>query len=368
MISHKTFVSGIEKSNKQTLFIKDHEAGLLAISKLLTEGDLAVIEDPSEIEIVGHRVVHGGESFRSTTLITPEVMEKIKELFALAPLHNPPNYLGIEVAMKIFTAAKQLAVFDTAFYKDMPPQAYRYAIPNALYTEQKIRAYGFHGTSHQYVSAVVRAKLNNPRAKIISIHLGNGCSITAINGETAIDTSMGFGPLSGLVMGTRAGDIDASVIFHLVNEMGLTAERVSEMLNKESGLLGLTGYNDMRDVLKQMSAGNEDAILAIKLYTYRIKKYIGAYAAALNGLDAMIFTGGVGENAVHVRAMVCHNMEYLGIIVDEKFNDSPGSADNLISSASSAVKVFVIPTNEELEIAEQCMRYKTIKTFNFLMP
>ena len=359
-ISHKIFIEGKEKQLLETGSIASHEAGLLKVVQLLTTGADAVIKDSNEIDVVGHRVVHGGEAFKATTIIDTAIKEKIKELFLLAPLHNPANYIGIEVSEKIFSRATQVAVFDTAFHQSMPPHAFRYAIPKKFHTEHRIRAYGFHGTSHKYVSRQATVYLNKPEAKLISIHLGNGCSMAAVEAEKSLDTSMGLGPLSGLVMGTRAGDIDASVIFHLVNKLGYVAAEVSDLLNKQSGMLGLTGLSDMRDINKAAATGNEDAIMATAIYTYRIKKYIGADAAILNGLDALVFTGGVGENAANIREQVCSKLQYLGINIDPQKNLQATGPLREINSSSSPVKILVIATNEELEIARQC--YELMKT------
>lgn len=353
-ITHRIFTGPQEKVIQRELELPDHEAGLQEVVKLLTDPEIGVIQDPAEIDTVGHRVVHGGESFAATTIINEEVKEQIKKLFSLAPLHNPSNHLGIEVAERIFPDAKQVAVFDTAFHQTMPEQAYRYAIPEQFYRELRIRAYGFHGTSHKYVSEQAADYLNNPDARLISIHLGNGCSMTAVKGGESVDTSMGFGPLAGLVMGTRSGDIDPSIIFHLINQEGYSPEEVSNLLNKKSGMQGLTGHSDMRDISKAIGEGNRAAELAYELYAYRIKKYIGAYAAVLNGLDAIIFTAGVGENDVQLRERVCRDMDFLGIRLDVEKNKERSSKIREISPESSAVKVLIVPTNEELEIARQC--------------
>jgi acetate kinase len=354
LITHKTFINGEEKVVKETLQLADHEAGLHEVARLLTQKEIAVIHDPEEIEAVGHRVVHGGESFKATTIITNEIKEKIKELFSLAPLHNPANYLGIEVAEKIFTRAKQVAVFDTAFHQTMPEKAYRYAIPEDFYTQKRIRAYGFHGTSHKYVSEKAMAYLENPEAKLVTIHLGNGCSMAAVHAGKSVDTTMGFGPVSGLIMGTRSGDIDASVIFHLIEQLEFTPQEVSDLLNKKSGMQGLTGYSDMRDIRKAILGGDKNAALASDMYAYRIKKYIGAYAAVLNGLDALVFTAGVGENAADIRERICSEMEWFDIHLDDEKNEGSNGAIREINTLGSGVKVLVIATNEELEIVKQC--------------
>lgn len=352
-ISHKTMVKGQEKKHQIESPIPDHEAALLKVTALLKDPELGVISDTSEIAAIGHRVVHGGEQFASTTLVTEEVKAKIKALFALAPLHNPPNHLGIAVAERVFPKAKQVAVFDTAFHQSMPPLAYRFAIPKSMYTDLGIRAYGFHGTSHQYVSKKANEYLNNPKAKIITIHLGNGCSMTAIDAGKSIDTSMGLGPMGGLVMGTRAGDIDPSIIFHLINERGYSAQEVNDILNKKSGLLGLSGLSDMRDVKKAIAEGNSDAKLAYDLYAYRIKKYIGSFMAVLKGLDAIVFTAGVGENDADMREAVCRDMDCFGIALDNKRNRIESKGIREVNSSDSKVKILVIPTNEELEIGQQ---------------
>lgn len=353
-ITHKVFSVGEEKVIRRNPEINDHEAGLHYVADLLTDTEIGVIRDPGEIDVVGHRVVHGGETFASTTVITKEVKEQIKNLFSLAPLHNPANYLGIEVAEKIFTNARQVAVFDTAFHQTMPEKAYRYAIPQSFYKEMGIRAYGFHGTSHKYVSEKAIEYLASPYAKIVTIHLGNGSSMAAVDAGRAVDTTMGFGPLSGLVMGTRSGDIDPSVIFHMVNQLGYSLDQVNTLLNKQSGMQGLTGYSDMRDILKSIAAGDKEAQLAYDLYAYRIKKYIGAYAAVLNGLDAIVFTAGIGENDAYIRKLVCQDMEYLGIRLDEEKNAVRSGSIREISTDDSNVKVLIVPTNEELEIVKQC--------------
>ncbi|NEU09524.1 acetate kinase [Flavihumibacter sp. R14] len=355
LIKHISFFNSEEKTIERTLDLADHEAGLQEVLKLLTDEETGVIKNPEEIYAVGHRVVHGGEAFSVTAFITEEVKDKIRQLFPLAPLHNPANYMGIVVAERIFTAAKQIAVFDTAFHQTMPEKAFRYALPKSFYINQKIRAYGFHGTSHKYVTEKALKYLNNPLAKIITIHLGNGCSMAAVQDGKCIDTSMGFGPLSGLIMGTRSGDIDPSIVFHLINQLGYDPEQVNTLLNKRSGMLGMTGFSDMRDIENSINEGNEDSELASELYAYRIQKYIGAYAAALNGLDAIVFTAGVGENDISMRQRVCDNLDFLGIVADADKNNIRSREIREISKETSRVKILVIPTNEELEIARQCV-------------
>lgn len=353
-IQHKTFLKGTEQITKRQLVIKNHAEGLKEAANLLTHAEIGVIDNPDEIHVVGHRVVHGGESFSDTMIVTDEVKEKIKELFPLAPLHNPPNYLGIEVAEKIFEKAKQVAVFDTAFHQTMPPVAYRIAIPKSFYDEHQIRNYGFHGTSHKYVSEQAAEYLKKKNAKIITVHLGNGCSMTAVQNGKCVDTSMGFGPMNGLIMGTRTGDIDQSVIFHLVNELGYSLDEVNTILNKKSGMLGLTGFSDMRDVKQEIKKGNAEARLAYDMYAYHIKKFIGSFVAVLNGVDALVFTAGVGENDPLTRELATKNMNSLGILLDEEKNNAGGKGILEISKTGAPVKILVIPTNEELEIARQC--------------
>ncbi|RAK65988.1 acetate/propionate family kinase [Hymenobacter edaphi] len=355
VITHTVFGADAEPQRQQrTLALPDHAAGLREVVGLLTAAGTGVIQEPADIGVIGHRVVHGGEKFAATTLIDAAVKAEIKALFALAPLHNPANYLGIEVCEELFPAARQVAVFDTAFHQTLPEYAFRYALPAALYHEQGIRVYGFHGTSHQYVAGQVAAYLHKPDARLVTVHLGNGCSMAAVHAGRCLDTSMGFGPLSGLVMGTRSGDLDPSVIFYLTGQLGYSVDEVSALLNKQSGMLGLTGHSDMRDVGAAVAAGDPEATLALALYAYRIKKYLGAYAAVLGGLDAVVFTAGVGENDAAVRRLACAGLEFLGVQVDEARNTVRSRELREISPAGAAVKVLVVPTNEELEIARQC--------------
>ena len=298
-------------------------------------------------------MVHGGKQFTKTIKVNDEVKANIKRLFSLAPLHNPANLTGIEVAEKLFEDTPQVCVFDTAFFESVPQKAYQYAIPQHLMEESRIRAYGFHGTSHKYVSKKALNHLDDPYAKIITIHLGNGCSMTAIKDGKAIDTSLGFGPANGLIMGTRAGDIDQSVVFFMQEHLGYSVKEVSDLLNKKSGMLGLTGHSDLRDIEAAAAAGDRTCALALDMNAYRIKKYIGAYAAALNGLDAIVFTAGIGENSSTIRSKVCKDMDFLGISLDESLNGQRSKSLREIHALESRVKVMVIPTNEELEIANQ---------------
>jgi acetate kinase len=354
IITHKVFLDGKEKEIRLILDIPDHEAGLNKVGDLLADDQIGVVKHPDDIAAVGHRVVHGGEYFENTTLITTEVKETIRRLFPLAPLHNPPNLMVIEVVEKYLSQAKQVAVFDTAFHQTMPEVAFRYAIPDHFYTDMQIRAYGFHGTSHKYVSERAAEYLGRPEAKIITIHLGNGCSMTAVSAGRSVDTTLGLGTMNGLIMGTRSGDIDQSVIFHLVNECGYKLPEVYDILYKKSGLMGLTGHSDMRDVIRDLQSGEGRAKLAYEMYAYRIKKCIGAYTAVLNGVDAIVFTAGVGENDAAMRELVCRDMDGLGIVMDAEKNRIPARGGRDVSTPESRVKILVIPTNEELEIARQC--------------
>jgi acetate kinase len=333
----------------------DHKSALKKVADILVSEQHGVIKSVSEINAVGHRVVHGGESFSATTLINEEVKFKIKELHSLAPLHNPANFEGIEVAEKVFENARQVAVFDTAFHSTIPEEAYRFAIPEKLYKEHGIRVYGFHGTSHRYVAnqAIAHLQLENKESRVITIHLGNGCSMAAIKNGESIDTSMGLGPLSGLVMGTRSGDIDPSIIFYLA-EVGYDLDEIKSILNKDSGMKGMTGDNDLR-AIHAMAANNDSAAqLALEVYAYRIKKYIGSYVAALNGLDAVVFTAGVGENDAITRSNSLNNLSAFGIEIDPSKNKE--SSDGIREIQKGKVKILIIPTNEELEIANQCHR------------
>ena len=341
---------------KQTTNIANHEVGLKIIADLLLDKQHGVIKTTNDIIAVGHRVVHGGSVFTKTTLITPKVKEAIKELSFLAPLHNPANLLGIEVAEKIFNNAKQVAVFDTAFHQTIPQVAHRYAIPNEFYEKEHVRLYGFHGTSHQYVANKAIQFLDKENSKIITIHLGNGCSMTAIKNGKSIDHSLGFGPMNGLIMGTRSGDIDQSVVLFLAQKLHYSIDEISNLLQKKSGMLGLTGMSDLRDIETTAENGDKMAQLALEMNAYRIKKYIGAYTAILNGLDAIVFTAGIGENSDVIRNLVCDDLSYLGIDLNQEKNSIRSKELRSIESLNSKVKILVIPTNEELEIARQTFK------------
>lgn len=338
--------------------VSNHKEALKAIANCLMDPTYGVIKSADDIHAVGHRVVHGGSSFSGTTLIDDLVKEKIKELFVLAPLHNPSNLEGILVSEEIFPLARQIAVFDTAFHQTIPVKAYKYAIPNQFLEENDIRLYGFHGTSHKYVSEKAIEYLGKSNSKIITVHLGNGCSMTAVVDGKSIDHTLGFGTVNGLIMGTRSGDVDPSVIFYLINSLGYSPDEVNNLLQKKSGMLGLTGYSDLRDIEKEAGKGNADCQLALQMNAYRIKKYIGAYAVVMNGLDAVVFTAGIGENSETVRKLVCVDMEFLGIRLDEEKNKIRSDGLREINDAASGIKVLVVPTNEELEIARQAYALK----------
>jgi acetate kinase len=353
--SNYTYVTDNVKV-EETLPIANHKIGLEKIAKMLMDDEIGVIKSTKEIQAVGHRVVHGGSSFSAPVFITPEVKDEIRKLCEIAPLHNPAHLEGIIVAEEIFVEAKQIIVFDTAFHQTMPEVAYKYAIPNHFLTENKLRVYGFHGTSHKYVSEKAIEYLksqNKPYKNIITVHLGNGCSITAVKDGKCIDTSMGFTPISGLIMGTRSGDIDASVLFYMMKELNYTVDELSTLLQKQSGMLGLTGFSDLRDIESNAAQGNKECQLALDMNAYRIKKYIGSYTAALNGLDAIVFTAGIGENSSYMRKLVCTNMEYFGLEIDDAKNEIRSKEIREINLPQAKAKILIVPTNEEIEIANQ---------------
>ena len=319
----------------------------------LVDAENGVIGSMKEIDAVGHRVVHGGEAFNKSVLITDEVMKAIEDCIPLAPLHNPANLTGIRACQKVMPGVPMVAVFDTAFHQTMPAKAYMYALPYEYYENDKVRRYGFHGTSHKYVAGRAAAMLGKKpeELKLISCHLGNGSSVTAVDGGKSVDTSMGFTPLAGLPMGTRAGDLDAGILQYVMNKYGLSIDEMLNVLNKKSGVEGLSGVSsDFRDLENAAAEGNEKASLSREKFAYEVKKYVGAYAAAMGGVDAIIFTAGVGENDKAIRAMVCKGLEYMGVKLDDEANSVRGK-ETVISTADSKVKVLLIPTNEELMIA-----------------
>lgn len=338
--------------------ILEHQVAVEYILGVLTSKKHGAIKSMEEINAVGHRVVHGGEKFNSSVLITEEVIRKIEECIEIAPLHNPPNLAGIRAISELLPDVPQVAVFDTAFHQTMPDYAYMYGIPYALYQKYGIRRYGFHGTSHRYVSrrACEFLGLDYEKAKVITAHIGNGASITAVKNGKSIDTSMGFTPIEGLMMGTRSGDVDLGVVTFLMEKEMINSASVSTLFNKHSGVLGVSGISsDMRDIEKAISEGNERAKLALNIYEYRIIKYIGSYFAALNGADVLVFTGGVGENQTGTREKVCKSFSYMGLKIDEALNTSSRGKEVLLSTPDSSVKVVVIPTDEEYMIASDTM-------------
>lgn len=336
--------------------ILDHIQAIDFIISMLLSPNHGVIEDKSEISAVGHRVVHGGERFTGSVLINEDLMGELKSLIPLAPLHNPHNIRGIQAASETLKDVPQVAVFDTAFHHRMPPFAYIYGIPYVLYKKYGIRRYGFHGPSHYYVSAKAAEKIGKPidELKMITCHLGNGASMAAIDGGVSIDTSMGFTPLEGLLMGTRSGDCDPAIILHVMAQEELSLHEGNTLLNKHSGLMGVSGLSaDVREILEAAVDGHANARLALDIYCYRIKKYIGAYAAAMSGLDAVVFTGGVGENAAEIRRQSCDGMEYLGLKIDDEKNKAHEGGIGIVSADDSNITAVVVPTNEELVIARE---------------
>ncbi len=342
------------KKETVTVSMPDHKEAIRQVFKVLTDPEKGVIRNLDEIQAVGHRVVHGMEYFNKSVLITPEVIEKVKECYPVAPLHNPANITGIEAVLDLLPGVPQVAVFDTAFHQTMPAKAYMYALPSEDYEKYGIRRYGFHGTSHRYVSrrACEFLGLDYKTQRIITCHIGNGGSITAIKDGMSVDTSMGLTPTEGLMMGTRVGDVDPGALVYLMERTGLDAKGLQKVINKESGVLGISGIsNDMRDIEDGIKAGNERARLAMDMYEYRILKYIGAYTAVLGGVDVIVFTGGVGENQTGTRETICRQLAYLGITFNAEANKTRGEEIE-ISGKDSKVHVVVIPTDEELMIAE----------------
>ena len=330
-----------------------HSEAIQTVLNALVDKDNGVITSMKEIDAVGHRVVHGGEKFAKSVLITDEVMAAIEECNPLAPLHNPANIIGIRACQQLMPGTPMVAVFDTAFHQTMPPVAYTYALPYEYYEQDKVRRYGFHGTSHKYVSQRAAAMLGKPieELKLISCHLGNGSSITAIDGGKSVDTSMGFTPLAGLPMGTRAGDLDAGILQYLMNKHGMNIDEMLNVLNKKSGVEGISAISsDFRDLENAEAQGNQRAELALRVFDYSVKKYIGAYAAAMGGVDAVIFTAGVGENGPETRESACAGLEFLGIKIDPE-KDKVRGKEMDVSADDAKVRVLVIPTNEELMIA-----------------
>jgi len=351
VLTHKPFDRPAVKVSGEIL---DHIVAVEYVVSILMSENHGVIKDRSEIEAIGHRVVHGGEKFTESVLITPQLLSEIRNLIELAPLHNPHNIRGINACQKALPGIPMVAVFDTAFHHHMPASAYIYGLPYVMYKRYGIRRYGFHGTSHKYVSTRAAAMLGKPieELKIITCHLGNGASITAIKNGVSVDTSMGFTPLEGLMMGTRSGDLDPAIILHIMAREELSLHEANTLLNKHSGLIGISGISsDMREIIEAVDENNQKAKIAFDCYCYRLKKYIGAYTATLGGLDALVFTAGVGENSPLVRQQSCDGLDFLGIKIDEDKNKEAIGKEMDISTEDSQVHTLVIPTNEELVIA-----------------
>ncbi len=357
---HNIFLKGRKTRLVKEQEIKDHKIAMHMVADLIIDPEKGVIDDIASIDAIGHRVVQGGEIFSSAIVIDETVKQAIKENNRLAPLHNPPNLTGIEVAQQIFCNIPNIAVFDTEFHRTMPAKAYLYALPYEYYEKYKIRRYGFHGTSHKYVSHEAARLLRKEigETNLITIHLGNGCSMCAVQNGKCVDTSMGMTPLAGIMMGTRTGDIDPAIIGYLIEQTNMDIRELDLVLNKNSGFKGVCGMNDMRDIHEQASKGNKKAKLAAEMFSYQVKKYIGSYMAVLGNVDALVFTAGMGENDDFIRSEVCKNLSFLGIDIDpEKNSQKPSSSSPFsIHTRDASIQVWVIPTNEELQIARDVVR------------
>lgn len=356
VFTYKNLVKDIKIDAKESK-MDDHKMAIDLVLHTLTNSEYGVILTVEEIDAVGHRVVHGGEDFPDSIIVDEEVITKLEALSALAPLHNPANIMGIKVMQELLPGKKNIAVFDTAFHQTMEPKAYMYALPYADYEDFKVRKYGFHGTSHKYVSGVAAEVIGGEETKIIVCHLGNGASMSAVKNGKVVDTSMGLTPLQGLMMGTRCGDLDPAAVLYVMEKRGLDAAGMDKRMNKESGLLGITGYSsDFRDIMKASKEGDERAKLAFEMFAYRVKSYIGAYSAAMGGVDAIAFTGGIGENAALVREEICKGLEFLGVDFDFEKNAIRASGTVELTKPNSKVKVLKIETAEELMIANDTYR------------
>ncbi|MBR6022575.1 MAG: acetate kinase [Kiritimatiellae bacterium] len=353
IITQKTCPNGAELKTVEEGPLPTHADGMARVVALLTDPERGAIRDASEIAGVGHRVLNCGEVYSDTVAVTPEVKAAIRDFFPLGPLHNPANLMGIEVAEKCFPSARQVAVFDTAFHQTMPPKAFLYAVPIEWYRKFRLRKYGFHGTSHKFVASATARYLGKPLADLdmISVHLGNGCSMAAIRGGKCVDTTMGVTPLEGLMMGTRSGDIDPAALEYVMGQTGMDIHQMLNALNKQSGLKGIAGRNDMREVVQAAENGDPDAETALQMFAYRIQKYIGAYMAVLPRLDAIVFTAGIGQNSIPMRKRVCEGLEHLGICLDQEKNLVRPDVPVEIQRDGAPLKLLVIPTNEELQIA-----------------
>ncbi|HOY11844.1 MAG TPA: acetate kinase [Saprospiraceae bacterium] len=338
--------------------VPNHTTAFAIVLEGLTGGSKPIVISINEIKALGHRVVHGGDLYASAVIIDEDVINAIDELSSLAPLHNPANLISIKCGMDVLPNAIHVAVFDTAFHQTIPEVAHRYALPEVYYTDYKIRVYGFHGTSHKYVVSQLKNLLYGKLpGKVITLHLGNGCSMSAIKDGICIDTSLGFTPADGLIMGTRAGDLDPGLVLYLVDKLGLSTKEVNDLINKKSGMLGLTGKADLRDIIEEAANGDAMANLALTMNAYRIKKYIGAYAAAMNGLDALVFTAGIGENSPKMRSLICNDLSFFGVELDEGKNNAVIGMADTIHSSKSKVQIWVVPTQEEVEIAREAKKF-----------
>lgn len=358
VVSCKVFSGASSETFRREAPIKDHARALHAAVELMTDPAAGILQDKKEIDAIGHRVVQGGESFKSARVISPEVKDHIRRNTPLAPLHNPPNLMGIEVAESLFPGTPNVAVFDTEFHQSMPARAFMYALPYDFYEKYRVRRYGFHGTSHKFVAAEAARLMEKipDRINVITVHLGNGCSISAVEKGRCVDTSMGMTPLAGVMMGTRTGDMDPAIQRYLMKNTHMDVDELDRIFNKESGLKGICGKNDMRDIHQAVHIGDERARLALEMFTYQVKKYIGAYTAAMGRVDAVVFTAGIGENDDEVRRLILENMEGLGILPDMELNRGRISRPRAIHAPESRVAVWVIPTNEELQIAEEVVQ------------
>ena len=352
-VNHKVFAGGTERKFVEEEPLPTHREGMARVVALLTDREKGVIRDAAEIHGVGHRVLSCGEVYTDTVRVDAKVKQTIRDFFPLGPLHNPPNLMGIEVAEEFFPKAPQVAVFDTAFHQTMPPKAFLYAVPYEWYTKHRLRRYGFHGTSHKFITQETAEFLGKPLAQtsLISIHLGNGCSMAAVRNGQCVDTTMGVTPLEGLVMGTRSGDIDPAALEYIMDQTGLDIHQMVNALNKQSGLKGVCGVNDMREVVAQAAAGDARAETALQMFCYRIQKYIGAYLAVVPQVQAIVFTAGIGQNSAPVRERICTGLEHLGIRLDPAKNAARSDAPRAIQQAGAPIQILVLPTNEELQIA-----------------
>jgi acetate kinase len=350
---HKTYADGKETKTVEEPALPSHREGMSLVVRLLTHPDTGVIRDAADVEGVGHRVVSCGEVYSDPVRVTPKVKEVIRDFFPLSPLHNPPNLMGIDVAEEFFPHASQVAVFDTAFHQTMPRKAYLYATPYEWYSKYRLRRYGFHGTSHKFIAHAAAEFMGRPldQTRLISIHLGNGCSMAAIRDGKCVDTTMGVTPLEGLIMGTRSGDLDPAAIEYVMGQTGMDVHQVVNALNKQSGLKGICGVNDMREVVEAAQAGNELAETALQMFAYRIQRYVGAFMAVVPNLQAIVFTAGIGQNSPPVRKRICADLAHLGLVLDDARNEARSEDPRELQADGAPLKILVLPTNEELQIA-----------------